>query len=92
MFRHRWLIALAATAVAFLLVTADAHARRSPATPRPSVRPDSVLACSAADCSAGSLPVSSVRVCLACYSGTDFSVAWRASPRSSVCYYRSCWS
>ncbi len=27
MFRHRWLIALAATAVAFLLVTADAHAR-----------------------------------------------------------------
>ena len=27
MFRHRWLIALAAMAAAFVLVTADAHAR-----------------------------------------------------------------
>jgi hypothetical protein len=27
MFRHRWLIALAAIAAAFVLVTADAHAR-----------------------------------------------------------------
>ena len=25
-------------------------------------------------------------------SGTDFSVAWRALPRSSVCCCKSCWS
>jgi len=42
-------------------------------------------ASSAADCSAGLLPASSAPVCLVCYSGKDFSAAWPASPRSSVC-------
>jgi hypothetical protein len=48
LFRNRWLIALAAIAVALVPVIADAHAR------------------------AGG----------GCCSGTDFSVAWRALPRS----------
>ena len=46
---------------------------------------------SAADYSAELLPASSVRVCLVCCSDKDFSVAWRASPRSSVCSSKSCW-
>jgi len=97
MFRNRWLIALGAIAMAFVLVSADAHARvgggfsggsrgmrtfsAPPATSRPTARLESVRACSAAACSAGLLPASSAQVYLACCLGTDFSVAWQASPQ-----------
>jgi hypothetical protein len=42
------------------------------------------------DYSAASLPGSLGRVCLACYSDTDYSVAWRGSLQSSVYCCRSC--
>src|ERR1700746_2977182 len=62
-------------------------------TPRLSVRPHPVLVCLAAvGYSAGLRPVSLARVCLACYSGTDFLVGWLASLQSSACYYKSFWS
>ena len=126
MFRHRWLIALAAMAAAFVLVTDDAHARAGsgfsagsrgmgtfsppPATPTaPTAAPiqNSMTQPGSAagvgqtgmrpgflggGCSAGLLPASLVQVCLAYCSGMDFSVAWRASLRSSVCCCKSCWS
>ena len=127
MFRHRWLIALAAIVAAFVLVTADAHARAGggfsagsrgmrtysapPATPTaptaallqnsmiqpggaaaPLAGLQSVLASLAADCSGGSLPASSAQVCSVYFSGKGFLVRWRALPRSSVCYCKSCWS
>ena len=58
-----------------------------------SVRPQPVLVClPAVGYSAGLPPVSLARVCLACYSGTDFLVGWLASLQSSACYYKSFWS
>ena len=126
MFRHRWLIALAAIVAAFVLATADAHARAGggfsagsrgmrtysapPATPtaptaaplqnsmtqpggaaapigRTATRPGFF---GGADCSAESLPASSAQVCSVYFSGKGFLVVWRASPRSSVCYCKSC--
>ena len=115
MFRNRWLIALGAIAMAFVFVSADAHARvgggfsggsrgmrtfsappatstaptaapiersiTQPATSRPTARLGSVRTCSAAACSADLLLASSAQVYLACCSGTDFSVAWRALPQ-----------